>query len=1146
MHVRDIFVHDPVSTDLVNNGVASVGDLSTPAELQTLQYELKTFVCDGQYADGIERILGSFLGNLDKPEQRAAWVSGFYGSGKSHLVKMLRYLWRDFSFSDGSTARSLANLPTRVTDRLKELDTVGKRLGGLHAAGGTLGHQGGDNVRLALLAIVLKSVGLPPKYHQARFVMWLREQSALEPVQKSLGDQGKRFEHELDHLHVSPVLGKAVLEATRGVFARTEDVLAAMRVQFPVVSDLSLDDLVATIGAALSSNGSLPCTLVVLDEVQQWIAEDQSRSFDVQEVAKACCSKLGSRLLFVGTGQSALSATPALQRLQERFKIGVQLSDRDVEKVIRKLVLLKRPDRVPEVVAKLKECSGEVSRHLVGTRIAPRGEDTPEVQTADYPLLPTRRRFWEAVLRAVDAGGRAGQLRTQLTIVHEAVRALAERPLGAVVPADFLYDQQKVSLQQSGALPRELYEQIEALRDGTEDGLLRSRLCGLIFLVGALPREAGSDLGVRANASTLADLLVEDLHAGSAMLRSRVATLLDTMAEDGRLLLVDGEYRLQTRESAAWEADFRTRERRLAADDAALAAFRGDLLRTTILDRLKAVKVLQGKCHEPRALNRHFGGERPSTDGTEIPVWVRDGWSDDEKAVEAEARREPTESPLVFVFLPRRGAEELRKQLVRHHAAKETIEAKGAPSTDEGQNARAAIESRVSSARQTLAALVEDILAGARVWLAGGHEIAGVSVVKAVAEAADAAAGRLFPEFPAADHEKWDTVVKQARKGAGNALEAIGHREDVERHPVCAAILGFLGHQRKGSEVRKHFAAGPFGWPKDAVDGALLVLLLGGKIRGTLDGKAVDARQLDQSRIGAVELRCETATVTSKQRIELRRAFQEAGRGCRPNEESSIAPDYLKDLLALAERAGGDPPRPTRPDTASLRELQALAGNELLVALSDRLEELREWRATWEGRAKAVAERLPRWDVLRALLSYSGDLPEAAELRPQVEAIAGTRALLADPDPVPELTLRLATALRKELLALHGQCLAAHEAGEHQLSASRVWGSLDEAQRQGLVTQYRLTRPPAPVLDPEAHLLESLATASLAQWRTLRDAIPQRFANALAEAAKLIEPQAVKVALPTATIHNATELHAWLDTCRERIEAQLEHGPVLV
>ena len=113
-------------------------------------------------ADGSIRILESYLGNANSSTQPAAWVSGFYGSGKSHLLKMFRHLWVDTSFVDGATARGLTRLPQEVQDLLRELDTLGKRSGGLHAAAGTLPSGGGESVRLAVLGIVLASKGLPP------------------------------------------------------------------------------------------------------------------------------------------------------------------------------------------------------------------------------------------------------------------------------------------------------------------------------------------------------------------------------------------------------------------------------------------------------------------------------------------------------------------------------------------------------------------------------------------------------------------------------------------------------------------------------------------------------------------------------------------------------------------------------------------------------------------------------------------------------------------------------------------------------------------------------------------------------------------------------------------------------------------------
>src|SRR5882762_3206890 len=108
MLLKDALLRDPSQYDLVNNGQARIQNESADEKmLAQLRGELSSFVCEGQYADGMARILESFLRGRTQPSQQAAWVSGFFGSGKSHLLKMLCHLWQDTEFSDGATARSL-------------------------------------------------------------------------------------------------------------------------------------------------------------------------------------------------------------------------------------------------------------------------------------------------------------------------------------------------------------------------------------------------------------------------------------------------------------------------------------------------------------------------------------------------------------------------------------------------------------------------------------------------------------------------------------------------------------------------------------------------------------------------------------------------------------------------------------------------------------------------------------------------------------------------------------------------------------------------------------------------------------------------------------------------------------------------------
>ena len=187
MKNRDVYQRDPFEIALLNNGVATVTDALTGDERRTLRFELTHFVCEGQYRSGLVRILESYVRHQGQPEQPAAWISGFFGSGKSHLAKMLRFLWTDYAFpEDGARARGLARLPDDVLDLFTEVSTLGRRGHGLHAAAGTLGAGAGDSVRLALLGIAFKSAGLPESFPQARFCLWLRKNGIYEQVRDAV------------------------------------------------------------------------------------------------------------------------------------------------------------------------------------------------------------------------------------------------------------------------------------------------------------------------------------------------------------------------------------------------------------------------------------------------------------------------------------------------------------------------------------------------------------------------------------------------------------------------------------------------------------------------------------------------------------------------------------------------------------------------------------------------------------------------------------------------------------------------------------------------------------------------------------------------------------------------------------------------
>ena len=1150
MNIREVLSRDPLTTTIPNDGVTKVIQPRSPNEWAVVKYELESFVCEGEYRQGLERILSAFLTNMSQPQQQAVWVSGFYGSGKSHLVRVLEYLWRDVEFPDGARARSLVTLPSDIDANLIELSRLGIQEGGLWSVAGTIG-AGAGAIRLALLAVLFKGASLPEQYPAARLVLWLKQNELYGAVNALVESRSKILSTELRNMYVSSVLAESLLEVIPSLASSPSDVRTLLREQYPNVTDISDSELRSSIVDVLSlqstAPGKLPLTLLVFDELQQFIGNDPQRTLHVQNVVEACASQFGSHLLLVGTGQSALQANTELSKLQGRFSIRVTLSDVDVQKVVREVVLRKTPDKIASVKSVLDSASGEIDRHLAGTKIGPQTSDVQD-RLADYPILPVRRRLWERMLRAVDSAGTAGQLRTQLRIVHDTIRDVAEKPLGTVAPADAIYWQIETEMLQSAILPRDVATVIRELDDSTEDGRLRSRLCALIFMIGKLPRDLGPlATGVRATSDTLADLVVDDLTTGSAPLRQRVPVVLQALVEKGTLILVEGEYRLQTPESIEWETDYRGRLSRILGDDVRMASERGTAMREALATALKGLSFLQGASKTPRNYEMHLGSEKPTTEGNSVPMWVQDEWSMSEGSVRQEARQAGVDSPTVFVFLPRLEADELRQSIGRFRAAEETVSTRAVPQTSAGIEAKGAMQSRIAWERKRVSDLVENINRNARVFQGGGNEIIAGSFPELVRQAVEAALTRLFPKFSDADHTGWSRVVIRASQGAGDPLSALGYAADVEKHPVCVEVRSFVGGTgKKGSDVRRHFSGSPYGWSRDAVDGALLALLAGGFLRATRSGQAVTAKDLNQQQIGVTEFFSEGTIVSTPQRIEVRKVASAMGIPARSGEEAEVVPVILEHLQSEAQAAGGESPLPDPPATTMVREFRDMAGNRQIVRVAEQADTLIAHYREWSAAGEAARERLPEWQRLERLLHHARNLPLAAEVSPQMEAILSDRSLLTDPNPIPPLLIKVTSFLRKTVSEAHGLLSKERDREVAELEASDPWLKLKPEDGLRILGTNGLGPLSDLDIGTDQALLACLNDTSIEDWDDRFLALRPRIERSREEAARLLAPKAITVRPKPATLTSREDVEDYIQRLREQLLAQVDEHPVII
>ena len=737
-------------------------------------------------------------------------------------------------------------------------------------------------------------------------------------------------------------------------------------------------------------------------------------------------------------------------------------------------------------------------------------------------------------------------MRTQLRVVHEACRAYAGAELGFVVPGDFLYDQISNILVTSGEMQKRFQEIIEQQKTSS-DGLLRSRICALVFLINKLPREHGTDLGVRAEPEHLADLLSEDLVSGSMALRQQLPHLLQALESDGVLMKVDTEYRLQTTEGAAWEAEFEKRRASALNDEPNIAAPRAQLLNKGVTDALGGViSVRQGDSKESRRITVHYGEGKPEqSDG--ITLWVRDGFSATPASVLADVQKLSTDDATLHLFLPKVQPDALKYAMASVQAAEETINFKGSASTQEGKECRQAMTTKLTTQQQTVSDLIRDIISDAQLRLSGGQDQTFISLRMGVEDAAKQVLNRLYPKFSDGDSAKWPQVLKKAKEGSASALDQVSFSGDPNTHPVAVAVISFIGSGKTGLEIRKKFEVSPYGWPQDGIDAVLTVLLASNHLSARINGAVLPLAEVDIKKLGIASFRIESPVLTAGQKLAIRKLFQEAGLAkFTPGNEPVDAILFVAHAKAVAVQAGGDPPAPKAPLAPEIVALESLSGNDLLMQMYEQrdsiLAKIKEWRTT----GQEIAKRLPAFNLAERLVAQTMGMAEHEGWSATLASICANRSLLDNPDPVSQVLKAAANRLRAslaEVQAAQGNVLSEQKT---LIAAQAAWQKIPEEKRKQLLTAAGAFERPAPGISSDEQLLSALQSCSLSNWRAHTDALPAQFNKALSAAIIAAEPKAKKVNLAAATIHDQAELDAWLTESKSAIEAALKDGPVIL
>ena len=250
----------------------------------------------------------------------------------------------------------------------------------------------------------------------------------------------------------------------------------------------------------------------------------------------------------------------------------------------------------------------------------------------------------------------------------------------------------------------------------------------------------------------------------------------------------------------------------------------------------------------------------------------------------------------------------------------------------------------------------------------------------------------------------------------------------------------------------------------------------------------------------------------------------------------------------LANRAGGEAPKPEHPNTQFLDDIRLTAGNEQLLAIYNRRDELPGLIDTWTAQAEQIEQRWPAWLTLKRLVQHATGIQDVEAIMAQIKTIEEQRQLLQEPDLIAPLLSNISQLLREALNRQQQQFDLRHQEGMERLEQDDNWQQLEPEQRCELLSEQRLTlsdKPQINLASTEA-ILSSLDKVSLTMLGDRIAALPTRFDNVATGAAELMEPQAQFIQVPRRTLKTEAEIDSWVEDVKQQLKEALQDGPIII
>jgi len=526
MRIQDMFVDD-INRKI--NGVIKVDQEDTTTEQELNEYVItrelkKHFVTFFNYYDDAFEVPTSDIG---------VWISGFFGSGKSHFLKMLSYILENRTINGIPTVERFRKKFSDDPATFMQIDKAAK------APTETIlfnidieGFSNKDNT--AVLKVFAKMF-----YNHLGF---LGEDLKVAKLEQFVEKQGKTEEF----CRVFEEKNGAPWVETRDSFGFFEDDVVETLEEVLGMSEtsarnwfngtetaeISIAQLVSEIKEYVDSKPKNFRLLFMVDEVGQYVGTDTNLLLNLQSLVEKIGSECEGKVWVVCTGQEAIDEIIKVRmdefsRIQARFKTRLSLSSSAVDEVIQKRLLAKKPE-AKTVLRDLYERNDYVLKNLFSftdSVLDIKGYSGSEEFVVNYPFVPYQFILIQKIFSEIRKHGAAGKHysgaeRSMLDGFQIVAKSIEEKDEHAIAPLYPFYDSVHTFLDGSIRRVIERCQKAADNHDGIED--YDVDVLKLLYLIRYID-------DVKANLDNIAILMADDIRTDKIELRKKVQQSLDRL-----------------------------------------------------------------------------------------------------------------------------------------------------------------------------------------------------------------------------------------------------------------------------------------------------------------------------------------------------------------------------------------------------------------------------------------------------------------------------------------------------------------------------------------------------------------------------------------------------------------------------------------